>query len=130
MTKISNNIYLFDASEKPLGRFASKAAGILRGKNLVDFAPNHVPDNIVVIINANKVFLTGRKEESKQYFHHTNHPGGIKSRSFSVLKKNSPEEIIKLAIRRMLPNNRLTSDLMKNLKIFSGVDHPYKEINK
>lgn len=127
MKSIDKKIFIFDASEKPLGRFASEAASLLRGKNLVDFSPNIIPNNVVVVFNSDKVYLSGRKELSKQYFHHSNHPGGIKMRTFETLKKNSSEEIIKLAVKRMLPDNRLTSGLMKNLKIFNGSDHPYNE---
>ena len=117
--------YLIDASTQPLGRVATQAAVLLMGKNDPNFAPNVVADNIVIIINSDKLYLTGTKELSKKYYRHSGHPGGIKETDFADLKKADSAEIIKKAIRGMIPHNRLESELLKRLKIFKGNDHSY-----
>jgi large subunit ribosomal protein L13 len=121
--------YVIDAKAKPLGRISTKVASLLMGKNDPNFAPNVVPNNIVVVINAKDVYLTGTKELSKRYFHHSGFHGGIKEKSFSELKKNNPTEIIIKAVRGMIPRNRLAKDTLKNLKIFVDGTHPFSKEN-
>jgi len=119
--------YLLDAKDKPLGRISTVAASLLRGKNNPNFAPNIISNNIVIIINANSVYLTGTKELSKCYYHHSGFHGGIKEISFSELKKKNPKEIIQKSIYGMLPKNRLTKEILKNLKIFDDNNHSFEK---
>jgi len=115
--------YLIDASKKPLGRIATQAATLLMGKNDPNYAPNIVAKSLVVIINSDKLYLTGTKELSKKYYRHSGYPGGIKETDFADLKKTDSTEIMKKAVRGMIPHNRLESELLKHLKIFKGNDH-------
>lgn len=121
--------YIIDASSAPLGRFSTQAAILLMGKNDPNYAPNVVANNIVIVINSDKLFLSGNKELSKKYYRHSGYPGGIKERDFADMKKNDSTEIVKKAVRGMIPHNRLESELLKHLKIFKGNEHPFtKEI--
>ncbi|MCX6810877.1 MAG: 50S ribosomal protein L13 [Candidatus Berkelbacteria bacterium] len=117
--------YLIDASKLPLGRFSTQAAFLLMGKNDPNYAPNVVANNVVIIINSDKLYLTGTKELSKKYYRHSGYPGGIKERDFADMKKSDSTEIIKMAIRGMIPHNRLETDLLKHLKIFKGSEHTF-----
>ncbi|MGO9056014.1 MAG: 50S ribosomal protein L13 [Candidatus Binataceae bacterium] len=116
---------LIDAAEAPLGRVASRAASILRGKHRPDFTPNQDAGDFVVIINAAKVRLTGAKLENKTYHHHTGYPGGIRSISAGRLLETRPERMIEIAVRGMLPKNRLARRLFTKLKIYKGAEHPH-----
>jgi len=122
---MNTKYYLIDASTQPLGRIATRAAVFLMGKNDPNFAPNIVANNIVIITNSDKLYLTGAKELSKKYYRHSGHPGGIKERDFADMKKNDSTEIIQKAIRGMIPHNRLESELLKHLKIFKGSEHTF-----
>ncbi len=131
MKKIENYIekekyYLVDASKDTLGRISTKIAVLLTGKNSVNYRPNIIANNVVVVINADNVHLSGTKELSKQYFRHSGFHGGIKITNFSRLKKEKPEELIRKAVKGMLPKNRLQLKIIKNLKIFAANQHPYK----
>jgi len=121
MSELEKKYYLIDAGKKPLGRFASKAASLLLGKNLVDFKKNLPANNIVIIINADNVYLSGSKSLSKQYFKYSGYHGGIKIKKYNELNST---EIIKKAIYGMLPDNKLRKQILKNLKIFPGNEHP------
>ena len=121
--------YILDAGKAPLGRVATKAASLLRGKNLPQFAPNINPNQVVIIINSDILYLTGNKEESKRYYRHSGHPGGIKETNFLELKEKDSTEIVKKAVRGMIPHNRLSNDIIKNLKIFKGNEHPFVKEN-
>jgi large subunit ribosomal protein L13 len=116
---------LIDAAQAPLGRVASRAASILRGKHRPDFTPNQDAGDFVVIINAAKVRLTGAKLENKTYHHHTGYPGGIRSISAGRLLETRPERMIEIAVRGMLPKNRLARRLFTKLKIYKGAEHPH-----
>ncbi len=116
---------VIDAAEKPLGRVASRAASILRGKHRPDFTPNQDAGDFVVIINAAKVRLTGSKVDDKVYHRHTGYPGGIRSVSAGQLLKTRPERMIEIAVRGMLPKNRLARRLFTKLKIYKGAEHPH-----
>lgn len=117
--------YLLDASKKPLGRIATRAAFLLQGKNRAEFQPNVVAKHIIIIINAGKVYLSGTKNDSKQYYRYSGYHGGLKTETFSELKRENPVKIISHAVEGMLPKNRLKSILIKNLKIVLTENHPY-----
>ena len=116
---------VIDANGKSLGRVASRAAMILRGKHRPDFTPNQDAGDFVVIINAAKVRLTGAKTGNKVYHRHTGYPGGIRSISAGRLMESRPERMIEIAVRGMLPKNRLARRLFTKLKIYKGAEHPH-----
>ena len=120
--------YLIDASKKPLGRIATQAAVLLTGKNDPNYAPNVIANQIVVVINSDKLYLTGNKELSKRYYRHSGYPGGIKETQFADLKKTDSTEIIKKAVRGMIPANRLQSEVLKHLSIFKGGKHSFDKV--
>jgi large subunit ribosomal protein L13 len=115
--------FIIDAGAMPLGRIATRIANTLRGKNSPSFAPNVLSGNVVVVVNANKVKLSSSKETSKQYYHYSGYHGGLKTKIFSELKENKPEDIIKFAVKGMLPKNKLQKEFLKNLKIFKTAEH-------
>jgi large subunit ribosomal protein L13 len=121
--------YVIDAAGKPLGRVAAKAATVLRGKNKPTFTPNQNMGDFVVIINAEKVAVTGNKEDDKLYRHYTGFVRGLRSYSFATLIKKHPEDPLKITINGMLPNGRLGRALMDNLKIYAGAEHPHAAQN-
>jgi large subunit ribosomal protein L13 len=116
---------LIDADERPLGRVASRAASVLRGKHRPDFTPNQDAGDFVVIINAAKVKLTGAKLDNKVYYRHTEYPGGVRATTAKRLIETRPERLIEVAVRGMLPRNRLGRRLFTKLKIYRGSDHPH-----
>lgn len=116
---------LIDASERPLGRVASRTASILRGKHRPDFTPNQDAGDFVVVINAAKVRLTGAKLENKTYYRHTGHPGGIRTTTAGKLIATRPERLLEIAVRGMLPKNRLGRQLFTKLKVYKGAVHPH-----
>lgn len=116
---------VIDAENASLGRVASRAASILRGKHRPDFTPNQDAGDFVVIINAAKVRLTGAKAENKIYHRHTGYPGGIRAVSAGRLLESRPERMIEMAVRGMLPKNRLARRLFTKLKIYKGAEHPH-----
>ncbi|MCI1208278.1 MAG: 50S ribosomal protein L13 [Treponema sp.] len=117
--------YIIDAAGKPLGRVAAKAASVLRGKNKASYTPNQNMGDYLVIINADKVAVTGGKEEKKLYRHYTGFVGGLRSFTFEKLMEKHPEDPLKIAINGMLPNGRLGRVMMNNVKIYAGTDHPH-----
>ena len=121
--------YLIDADSQTLGRLSTKASHLLRGKNKVNFTPHMDMGDFVVIINAEKVKLTGKKSESKSYFRHTGFPGGARTSSIKSIKENNPEFIIFNAIKGMLPHNKLGSKIIKHLKVYAGSAHPHLSQN-
>jgi large subunit ribosomal protein L13 len=121
--------YIIDAAGKPLGRVAAKAATVLRGKNKPTFTPNQNMGDFVVIINAEKVAVSGNKEDDKLYRHYTGFVRGLRSYSFATLIKKHPEDPLKITINGMLPNGRLGRALMYNLKIYAGAEHPHAAQN-
>jgi large subunit ribosomal protein L13 len=114
---------LIDAEGQPLGRVASKIASLLRGKHKVDFTPHVDCGDNVVVINAEKVTLSGNKWESKEYIRHTGYPGGQRSMNASSLLAKFPERLIEKAVKGMLPKNRLGSKLYGNLHVYVGSEH-------
>ncbi|GMU96415.1 MAG: 50S ribosomal protein L13 [Ignavibacterium album] len=117
--------YLVDAKDQVLGRLASQVAKIIRGKNKPTFTPNMDTGDFVVVINADKVKLTGKRPEMKQYIHHSGYPGGQKIRSVREVKQTKPEFLVENAVKGMLPKNRLGRKLIKKLKVYTGESHPH-----
>ncbi len=118
--------YLVDAENKVLGRLASELAKILRGKNKPTFTPYVDTGDYVIVINADKVNLTGKKWKEKVYYSHSGYPGGIKSITAEDLKAKRPENLVRLAVKGMLPKNRLGRKLFKKLKVYAGSEHPHQ----
>ena len=116
---------LIDASGRPLGRLASRVASILRGKHRPDYTPNQDAGDFVVVVNAAKVRLTGAKRDNKVYHRHTGYPGGVRTTAAGKLLENRPERLIEMAVRGMLPKNRLGRQLFTKLKIYRGAEHPH-----
>ena len=116
---------LIDADDRPLGRIATRAASLLRGKHRPEFTPNQDTGDFVVVINAAKVKLTGAKASDKVYHRHTEYPGGIRSTTAGKLRETRPERLVETAIRGMLPKNRLGRRLITKLKVYGGAEHPH-----
>ena len=119
------NWHLVDAQDKVLGRLAAKIATILSGKNKAQYSPNADLGDFVVVVNAEKVKVTGNKFSQKNYYHHTGYPGGLKTKSFEKMQEDSPEKIIEKAVKGMLPKNKLANQIIKKLKVYSGSAHPH-----
>jgi large subunit ribosomal protein L13 len=117
--------HLIDASDRVLGRLATRVASLLMGKTKPTFTPHVDAGDFVVIINAEKVALTGRKAEQKVYRHHTGFIGNLVARPFKEMIVERPEEVIQLAVRRMLPKNRLGRRMFSKLKVYRGAKHPH-----
>ena len=123
--EITRDWYLVDADNQTLGRLASRVAQILRGKNKRYFTPHMDMGDFVVIINAEKVKVTGNKEADKTYFRHSGHPGGITQVNLKNVRQQHPEKIITNAVKGMLPHNRLGRKLLTHLKIYATEVHPH-----
>lgn len=121
--------YVIDAEGKVLGRMASELAKIIRGKNNPQFTPNSDTGDFVIVVNAEKVRLTGKRESLKEYKHHSLYPGGQKIRTFKELIDKHPDKVIQLAVKRMLPKTRLGSKLINKLKVYAGGVHPHAAQN-
>lgn len=124
--EIEKNWYLVDADDKVLGRLASRVASILRGKEKPLFAPHMDTGDFVVVINAPKVKLTGKKLKEKMYYRHSGYPGGLKATAAKDLLDKRPEEVIRKAVKGMLPKNRLGRMQLKKLKVYRGHSHPHE----
>ena len=122
---IEKNWFVVDAKGLVLGRLAAKVARILRGKHKPIFSPHLDTGDFVIIINADKVRLTGKREEQKSYFSHSGYPGGTKVRMFKDLIKTNPRFVVEHAVRGMLPHNRLGRQQMKKLKVYAEDSHPH-----
>ena len=118
--------YLIDATDQTLGRLSSKVAQILRGKSKPYFTPHMDMGDFIIVINAKKIKVTGKKEVEKQYFRHSGYPGGAMQVNLEKVRQQNPERIIENAVKGMLPSNRLGQKLMKHLKIYSSEVHPHK----
>lgn len=123
--EVDRTWYVVDAENKVLGRLATKIAGVLRGKHKPVFTPHVDTGDFVIVINAEKIHLTGNKVQNKLYYHHSGYPGGLKVTSAVEMLKKKPENIIKLAVKGMLPKNKLGRQQLKKLKIYHGSDHPH-----
>ncbi|HED36095.1 MAG TPA: 50S ribosomal protein L13 [Gammaproteobacteria bacterium] len=120
---VKRDWYVVDADGKTLGRLASEIARRLRGKHKPVYTPHVDTGDYIVVINAEKVAVTGRKETDKMYYHHTGFPGGIKSISFDKLIQKKPEMVIEKAVKGMLPKNPLGRAMYRKLKVYAGPDH-------
>lgn len=118
--------YLIDADGKVLGRLASEIAKILRGKNKVIFSPHVDTGDFVIVVNAEKVRLTGAKLQGKVYYHHSGYPGGLKAIVAEKLLAKKPEELLRRAVKGMLPKNKLGNKVFKKLKVYTGPNHPHE----
>jgi large subunit ribosomal protein L13 len=123
---ITRQWYLVDAKDKVLGRLATTVAIRLRGKHKPIFAPHVDTGDFVVVVNAEKVRLTGRKWDKKIYYRHTGYTGGLKQISAKKLREKRPEDILRFAVKGMLPKNSLGRRQLKKLKIYAGADHPHQ----
>ena len=118
--------YVIDASDKILGRVATSIADRIRGKDKPTFTPHTDGGDYVVVINAEKIKVTGAKFEDKKYYTHSLYPGGLKTRTFREMNERFPERIIEEAVKGMLPKNKLGKSMIKKLKVFSGPDHEHE----
>ena len=128
-SEIKKEWWVADANGKTLGRFSSKISQILRGKHKPQFTPHMDMGDFVIIVNAEKIGVTGNKETDKIYFTHTGYPGGVKEKSLASLRKSSPERILINAVKGMLPHNKLGRSILKHLKVYAGPDHPHAAQN-
>ncbi|MBM3251836.1 MAG: 50S ribosomal protein L13 [Candidatus Omnitrophica bacterium] len=126
---IKRGCYLVDAQGKILGRLASKVASILKGKNRPYYTPNIDTGDAVIVINAAKIKVTGRKLKDKIYRSHSGYPGGLKLASLETMLKKNPSRVIRLAIKRMLPDTSLGNKILKKLKIYNDDKHPHQAQN-
>jgi len=117
--------YVIDATEKTLGRLSTEIARRLRGKHKPEYTPHVDTGDYIVVINAEKVKVTGNKTTDKMYHHHTGYPGGLKSISFDKLIDKAPERVIETAVKGMLPKNPLGREMYRKLKVFAGNEHPH-----
>ena len=125
-TEVVRDWVVFDAADKVLGRFATKIADKLRGKDKPTFTPHVDGGDFVVVINADKVKVTGNKADQKKYYKHSLYPGGLKEKSFKEVLGSTPERIIENAVKGMLPKNKLGKSMIKKLKVYSGSEHPHE----
>jgi large subunit ribosomal protein L13 len=117
--------YIIDAAGQTLGRMASEAASILRGKHKPQFTPHVDTGDFVIIINADKVVLTGKKLQNKMYYRHSGHPGGLKATSAQDMLNKKPDRMVELAVHGMMPKNRLGEKAKLKLKVYAGTEHPH-----
>lgn len=123
--EVKRDWYVIDASNKVLGRVATEIARRLRGKHKAEYTPHVDTGDYIVVINAEKITVTGRKFKDKVYYRHSGFPGGIKSISFDKLQKQHPVRIIELAVKGMLPKNVLGREMYRKLKVYAGDQHPH-----
>ena len=126
---INNNWFLVDATNHTLGRLSSKVAHILRGKNKVDYTPHMNMSDYVVIINADKIKVSGNKENKKEYWSHSRYPGSGKKTLYKTIKENNSDLILINAIKGMLPSNKLSNQLIKHLKVYRDSNHRHSSQN-
>lgn len=115
-----------DANGQTLGRLASQIADVLRGKRKPDYTPHIDVGDFVIVVNAEKVAVTGRKLEAKRYYRHSGYPGGLRSRTLAEMLERRPEEVIRKAVRGMLPRTRLGRAQLRKLKVYAGPEHPHE----
>lgn len=118
--------HVVDAEGKTLGRLATRIADVLRGKHKPEYTPHCDTGDFVVVVNAEKIAVTGRKREQKTYYRHSGYPGGLRSRTLEEMLDRQPEEVIRKAVKGMLPRNRLGRAQLAKLKVYAGPDHPHQ----
>ena len=124
-TDLDKKWLLLDARDETLGRLSSKIASILMGKNKAQYTPHNDLGDYVVVVNAEKIKVTGNKDIQKKYYKHTGYPGGLKSSTFSEIIEKNPENVILKAVKGMLPKNKLSNSMMSKLKVYEGDNHPH-----
>jgi large subunit ribosomal protein L13 len=127
--EVERKWYIVDAEGQTLGRLASEVASILRGKHKPTFTPHVDTGDHVIVINAAKIELTGKKLDKKLYYRHSTHPGGLTVTTARDMRKNKPERMLELAIHGMLPKNRLGERMKMKLKVYAGSEHPHQAQN-
>ena len=120
------NWLVVDATGKTLGRLATQIADTLRGKRKPEYTPHCDVGDFVIVVNAEKVRVTGNKREQKRYYRHSGYPGGLRSRTLNDMLERRPEEVLRLAVKGMLPRNRLGRAQLRKLKIYAGPEHPHR----
>lgn len=123
--EVERKWYIIDAEGKTLGRLATVCANLLRGKTKPNYTPNVDTGDFVIVINADKIRVTGKKETDKIYYHHTGFPGGLKSISFRDLMEKDPTKAVEKAVKGMLPHNTLGGEQFNKLKVYAGTEHPH-----
>ena len=123
--EVDKKWFLVDAENKTLGRLSSKIAQVLRGKGKVNYSPHMDMGDFIIIINAEKIKLSGKKETNKEYFKHTNYPGGTKFSSVKLMRSKKPEFLLINSVKGMLPHNRLGRKILEHLKVYVGGEHPH-----
>ena len=123
--EVDRHWYVVDAADKPMGRVCTEVARLLTGKHKPQYAPHVDTGDFVIVINAEKTVLTGRKEEQKVYYRHSTHPGGLKSESASQMRQRKPARMIEKAVWGMLPKNKLGRQQLRKLKVYAGSEHPH-----
>ncbi len=123
---IKESWILVDAEDKTLGRLASSLASRLKGKHRPEYTPNADLGDYVVVVNASKINVTGNKLDQKKYYHHSGYPGGIKSKSLNEVLKSSAEDAIRMAVKGMLPKNKIGKKMLTKLKIYKDAEHPHQ----
>ena len=123
---INQQWYLVDAADQRLGRLATEIANILRGKNKPEFTPHMYTGDFVIVVNAEKIKVTGKKRSQKVYRRHSGRPGGMKTETFAQLQARIPERIVEQAVKGMLPKNSLGRQLFTKLKVYAGAEHPHQ----
>ncbi len=118
--------YIIDAEDKILGRMATEIARVLRGKHKPAFSPHVDAGDFVIVVNAKRVKLTGTKDSDKRYYRHTGYPGGLRVASLSEMREKKPEQVVRLAVKGMLPKNRLGRGQLDKLKVYGGPEHPHQ----
>ena len=126
---ITESWILVDAEDKTLGRLASSLASRLRGKHRPEFTPNADLGDYIVVVNAGKIIVTGNKLDQKKYHRHSGYPGGIKSKSLNEVLKSSAEDAIRMAVKGMLPKNKIGKKMLTKLKIYKDAEHPHQAQN-
>ena len=124
-TDLEKKWLLLDATDKTLGRLSAKISTILMGKNKAQYTPHNDLGDYIVVINAEKVKVTGNKDIQKKYYRHSGYPGGLKSSTFSEIIEKNPEDIILKAVKGMLPKNKLSNSMISKLKVYKGENHPH-----
>ena len=127
--EVERRWYVVDAEGQTLGRLATEIANVLRGKNKPQYTPHVDTGDFVVVVNAEKVVVTGRKAEQKVYRRHSGYPGGLKETSYEQMMERRPTEILRRAVKGMMPKNRLARQQLRKLKIYAGPEHPHAAQN-
>jgi large subunit ribosomal protein L13 len=127
--EIERHWYVVDAEAKTLGRLATQIADVLRGKDKPAYTPHVDTGDFVIVVNAEKVHVTGQKLDQKIYYRHSGYPGGLRKRTLREQLERRPEEVLRKAVKGMLPKNKLASGQLRKLKIYAGPDHPHAAQN-